>query len=94
MTTTSTPDRAVALAAELGRIGRRLDGMGVELLTLRGGAPGSPDGEPSAGAGATPMTSGSTAASDDATPSGGFRVRRSVSKPLRRVGLRRLRQTA
>jgi uncharacterized membrane protein len=35
MTTTSTSDRLTALAAELGRIGRRLDGMGVELLTLR-----------------------------------------------------------
>ena len=35
MTTTPTSDPLAALAAELGRIGRRLDGMGVELLTLR-----------------------------------------------------------
>ena len=39
MTTTPTPDPLAALAAELGRIGRRLDGMGVELLALRGGMP-------------------------------------------------------
>ena len=35
MTTTPTPDPLAALAAELGRIGQRLDGMGVELLALR-----------------------------------------------------------
>jgi len=32
---TPTPDGLTALAAELGRIGRRLDGMGAELLALR-----------------------------------------------------------
>ena len=37
MTTTPTPDPLTALAAELGRIGQRLDGMGVELMTLRDG---------------------------------------------------------
>src|SRR5947209_17260276 len=35
--TTPTPDPLTALAAELGRIGRRLDGIGVELMTLRDG---------------------------------------------------------
>ena len=37
MTTAPTPDPLTALAAELGRIGQRLDGMGVELMTLRDG---------------------------------------------------------
>src|SRR6185312_4527505 len=37
MTTIPTPDPLTALAAELGRIGQRLDGMGVELMTLRDG---------------------------------------------------------
>src|SRR5215212_5857255 len=37
MTTPPTPDPLTALAAELGRIGQRLDGMGVELMTLRDG---------------------------------------------------------
>ena len=49
MTTTPTPDPLTALAAELGRIGQRLDGMGVELMTLRdgmgaAGAPPPPEG--------------------------------------------------
>ena len=43
MTTTPTSDALAALAAELGRIGRRLDGMGVELLTLRGAESGMPE---------------------------------------------------
>ena len=37
MTTTPTPDPLTALAAELGADRARLDGMGVELLTLRDG---------------------------------------------------------
>ena len=40
MTTAPTPDPLTALAAELGRIGQRLDGMGVELLALRDGMGG------------------------------------------------------
>lgn len=40
--TTPTSDPLSALAAELGRIGRRLDGMGVELLALRESAPQVP----------------------------------------------------
>jgi uncharacterized membrane protein len=38
--TTPTSDSLTALADELGRIGRRLDGMGVELLALRQSASG------------------------------------------------------
>ena len=49
MATTPTPDPLTALAAELGRIGQRLDGMSVELMTLRDGMgaadrPSSPEG--------------------------------------------------
>ena len=54
MTTTPTPDPLAALAAELGRIGQRLDGMGVELLALREGGPAataSADGTTSGSAG-------------------------------------------
>jgi uncharacterized membrane protein len=44
---TGTPDRITELAAELGRLGRRLDDMGSELLTLAAGpghVPQPPDG--------------------------------------------------
>jgi uncharacterized membrane protein len=57
----STPidpsDRLATLAAELGALGRRLDGMGSELLALRGAAaPGAPAGPelPGDTAGAAP----------------------------------------
>ena len=63
MTPTPTPDPLTALAAELGRIGQRLDGMGVELMTLRdgmgaAGAPSPPEGRTVALRGEVGATSG------------------------------------
>lgn len=48
-----TDDRLAAVAAELGRLGRRLDDLGGELLSLRGTPPDpAPDGGSGAGSGA------------------------------------------
>ena len=63
MTPTPTPDPLTALAAELGRIGQRLDGMGVELMTLRdgmgaAGRPSPPEGRTVALRGEVGATSG------------------------------------
>ena len=63
MTTAPTPDPLTALAAELGRIGQRLDGMGVELMTLRdgmgaAGRPSPPEGRTVALRGEEAATSG------------------------------------
>ncbi|MFD1233629.1 hypothetical protein ACFQ34_10075, partial [Pseudonocardia benzenivorans] len=44
-------DRLTAVAAELGRLGRRLDDLGVELLALRSSSPGP---APGGGSGAGP----------------------------------------
>jgi len=63
MTTTPTPDPLAALAAELGRIGQRLDGMGVELLALRDGGPAARWSAPPAAAAAPPLPPGGAAAS-------------------------------
>lgn len=63
MTTAPTPDPLTALAAELGRIGQRLAGMGVELMTLRhgmgaAGAASPPEGRTVALGGEGGATSG------------------------------------
>ena len=76
MTTTPTPDPLTALAAELGRIGQRLDGMGVELMTLRdgmgvAGRPSSPEGRTVALRGEEAATSGHGGAARGGAPVAG-----------------------
>jgi uncharacterized membrane protein len=73
--TTPTSDPLAALADELGRIGRRLDGMGVELLALRESAPGAatrPAGlPPVAAAGQSPTGVPAPSRRPAAPPQGG-----------------------